>query len=99
VEARQQALSASGTRKGDHIVDPRTGCAVAERAVWVRVPVPQAQADGLSPAAVADALSTAFMILPTERIDELCRTNPGLEAWRLETAELVHLGATARGRV
>jgi thiamine biosynthesis lipoprotein len=99
VEARQQALSASGTRKGDHIVDPRTGRAVAERAVWVRVPVPQAQTDGLSPAAVADALSTAFMILPTERIDELCRTNPGLEAWRLETAELVHLGATARGRV
>jgi thiamine biosynthesis lipoprotein len=95
VEARQQALSASGTRKGDHIVDPRTGQAVAERAVWVRVPAPRPHGEGLSPAAVAEALSTAFMILPTERIDELCRDNPGLEAWRLETTELVHLGASA----
>ncbi len=37
--------------------------------------------DGRSPAAVAEGLSTAFMILPVEEIAELCRREPGLEAW------------------
>ncbi len=37
-----------------------------------------------SPAAVADALSTAFMILPISRIKEFCREHRGLEAWILE---------------
>jgi thiamine biosynthesis lipoprotein ApbE len=34
-----------------------------------------------SPAAVAEALSTAFLILPAEEIAELCRRGPRLEAW------------------
>jgi thiamine biosynthesis lipoprotein len=92
VSARRRALSASGTRKGDHIRDPRTGRAVRDRAVWVAVPcggggVTDAAASAgwlgslRSPAAVAEALSTAFMILPAEDIESLCRQCPGLEAW------------------
>jgi thiamine biosynthesis lipoprotein len=97
VSARQRAFSASGVRKGDHILDPRTGRPAHGRAAaWVAVP----WEDGASPAAVADALSTAFMIQPEEEIADLCRTCPGLEAWLVpepserETAPaLVHLGA------
>ena len=81
VSARQRALSASGTRKGDHILDPRTGQSVAEGAIWVSVP--RSREPGHSPAAVADGLSTAFMVLPREKIEELCLGNPGLEAWLL----------------
>lgn len=96
VSARQRAFSASGVRKGDHVLDPRTGLAVrGRRATWVVVP----RVDG-GAAAVADALSTAFMIQPAGEIAELCRRFPGLEAWVVpgpaEGGEgapvLVHLG-------
>jgi thiamine biosynthesis lipoprotein ApbE len=58
---------------------------------------------GGSPAAVADALSTAFMIQPTEEIDALCQAFPGLEAWLVpeagegaaEAPALLHLGTPA----
>ena len=99
VSARHRAFSASGVRKGDHILDPRTGLPVLGRtAAWVAVP----WEDGGSSAAVADALSTAFMIQPEEEIADLCRKCPGLEAWlvpaRVEEGEkapgLVHLGAS-----
>jgi len=99
VFARQRAFSASGVRKGDHILDPRTGLAVlGRRAAWVAVPREDEGA-----AAVADALSTAFMIQPAGEIAELCRRFPGLEAWIVpEPAEgaeeapvLVHLGDPA----
>jgi thiamine biosynthesis lipoprotein len=97
VSARRRAFSASGVRKGEHILDPRTGVPARSRlAAWVAVP----WEDGGAPAAVADALSTAFMIQPAEEIAELCQRFPGLEAWlvpapdaRDETASaLVHLG-------
>jgi len=107
VSARQMALSASGTQKGAHIVDPRTGRPARHRAAWVALPCPKAPGEARgawidalrSPAAVAEALSTAFMILPIEEIGELCRKGPGLEAWVLreppgrgpEGADLVHL--------
>jgi FAD:protein FMN transferase len=98
VSARQRAFSASGVRKGDHILDPRTGRPVRGRAAaWVAL----RGETGDSPAAVADALSTAFMIQPEEEIAELCRRSPGLEAWLVpeprggagEKPALVHLGA------
>jgi FAD:protein FMN transferase len=97
VSARQRAFSASGVRKGDHILDPRDGRPVRGRtAAWVAVP----WEDGASPAAVADALSTAFMIQPEGEIADLCRACPGLEAWLVPEASdrdteppLVHLGA------
>jgi thiamine biosynthesis lipoprotein len=89
---RQSALSASGVRKGDHILDPRTRAPVRGRlAAWVALTRPTspgaaAPADGgprLAPAAVADALTTAFMILSVDEIAALCEQSPGLEAWVL----------------
>lgn len=102
VSVCQRAFSASGVRKGDHILDPRTGRPARGRAAaWVAVPAGPGSLD-TSPAAVVDALSTAFMIQPVEEIDDLCRRHPGLEAWlvprptkRGGTAPaLVHLGAS-----
>jgi thiamine biosynthesis lipoprotein len=81
VSAHDRAFSASGTRKGDHIRDPRTGQAVADRAAWVSLP--RAGEGREDAAALAEALSTAFMVLPAERITGLCRGWPGLEAWLL----------------
>lgn len=107
VSGRQVALSASGLRKGDHIRNPRTGDAVGGRvAAWVRVPRPEAARaeraagrEGPRAAAVADALTTAFMLLPGEEIEALCEATPGLEAWILpeaadpaNEADLVHFG-------
>jgi thiamine biosynthesis lipoprotein len=88
---RQTALGASGLRKGDHIVDPRTGDPVRGRlAAWVVVPRPESATSGtaadgprLAAAAVADALTTAFMLVSLEQIEDLCRRSPGVEAWVL----------------
>ena len=96
VAARQRALSASGTRKGSHILDPRTGQSVAEGAIWVSLP--RSREEGHSTAAVAEGLSTAFMVLPRERVEELCLQNPGLEAWLLVEPSpgkqaVLHMGA------
>ena len=86
---RQMALSASGIRKGDHIVDPRSGTAAPGRlAAWVALPRPAARAaehdaPRIAPAAVADALTTAAMLLSVETIEQLCAASPGLEVWVL----------------
>ena len=112
---RQTAFGASGLRKGDHIVDPRTGQpALLRRAAWVAVPRPPAARAAatigggprLAATAVADALTTAFMILPDGAIEELCAASPGLEAWLLEDApdgpqggtRLRHFGEPDGGR-
>jgi thiamine biosynthesis lipoprotein len=102
---RQAALGASGVRKGDHILDPRTGVPVGGRlAAWVALPRPAGPGvDGaadtrprLAPAAVADALTTAFMLLDVDQIAALCERSPGLEAWILPdggsagAADLLH---------
>jgi thiamine biosynthesis lipoprotein len=96
---RQMALSASGVRKGDHIVDPRTGAAARERkAAWAALARPATAAgphEGprIAPAAVADALTTAAMLLDVEKLEQLCAASPGLELWVLpEAGELLHLG-------
>jgi len=101
---RQAALSASGVRKGDHIRDPRTGAPVRGRlAAWVALPRPATRATAapdagprLAPGAVADALTTAFMLLPVDQIEALCQRSPGLDAWILGdggsgAADLLHL--------
>jgi thiamine biosynthesis lipoprotein len=101
---RQAALSASGVRKGDHILDPRTRTPVrGRRAAWVALPRPARTSDGtaaapsarIAPAAVADALTTAFMLLSVDDITALCEGSPGLEVWIIpgastETADLLH---------
>ncbi len=73
VRLRGLALSGSGTEvKGEHIVDPRTGRpARAHPAAWAAHPS----------AAVSDALSTAFFVLPTAAIARYCRSHP--ETWAL----------------
>jgi thiamine biosynthesis lipoprotein len=114
LSARHRALSASGLRRGDHIADPRTGRPVrGRRAAWAAVPRPEPDGAGdqmparprLAPAAVADALTTAFMLLRPRDIGALCERNPGLEAWILparagssrESPGLRHFGGTRPG--
>ena len=101
---RQTALGASGLRKGDHIVEPRTGEPVSGRiAAWVVVPRPRAGAEGgatdarprMAAAAVADALTTACMLLDFGEIEQLCTRADGLEAWILTSG---HRGGEGRLR-
>jgi len=59
-----RALSGSGLRKGQHIIDPRTGRPVkGKRAAWSSSP----------DATTGDALSTAFMVMKPPDIEEYCR--------------------------
>jgi thiamine biosynthesis lipoprotein len=97
LSVRQTALGASGRRKGDHIVEPRTGEPARERrAAWVAVPRPDAATSKarnnrwprIAPAAVADALTTALLLSSPGEIEMLCARSPGVEAWILpEPAE------------
>ncbi|MGE5802077.1 MAG: FAD:protein FMN transferase [Gemmatimonadota bacterium] len=89
--ARQVALGASGLRKGGHIIDPSRGEPVQGRlAAWVAVPRPQIAAGGegprIAPTTVADALTTAFMMLELDEIAALCERSPGVRAWILPEA-------------
>jgi thiamine biosynthesis lipoprotein len=107
LSARQVALSASGTQKAAHILDPCTGAPVRDRAAWVSLPRgvrPGADEEpgGLRPGAVAEGLSTAFTILPVEEAAVVGERCPGLEAWLLrepeeegQPAALLHLVAPA----
>ncbi len=74
-----RALGGSGLRRGDHIIIPRTGYPVADRlAAWSSAPT----------AAVADALSTAFMVMSMDEIEVYCSTHPntaGIIVTREET--------------
>jgi len=78
IVARRRAFSASGIRtQGEHIVDPRTGRPASSRvAAWVSL-----ELDGPSPSAVAEAFSTAFMILRDAEVDAIRARHSGLEAW------------------
>jgi thiamine biosynthesis lipoprotein len=80
--ARRRTFSASGIRaQGEHIVDPRTGLPASGRvAAWVSLNVES----GPSPSALAEAYSTAFMILPAAEMDAICARHSGMEAWVLE---------------
>ena len=67
------ALSGSGTEvKGDHVIDPASGSpAQGHPAAWVCHPS----------AAVADALSTAFMVMDSAQVEAFCGRFP--EVWAL----------------
>jgi thiamine biosynthesis lipoprotein len=92
IRARHQAWSASGIRKKDHIVDPRTGSPVRNRvAAWASGSIQSLGAAGQtgdmgtfetgeSPSAVAEAFSTAFMIMPLEEVASCCQRHKGIEA-------------------
>ena len=82
IAARRRAFSASGIRaQGEHIVDPRNGRPASARlAAWVSL-----ELDGSpSPGAVAEAYSTAFMILPAAEIEAIRARRAGMEAWVME---------------
>jgi len=68
-----KALSGSGTEvKGGHVIDPRTGGpAGGHPAAWSTHPS----------GAVADALSTAFMVMKTEEVENYCLSHP--DVWAL----------------
>jgi thiamine biosynthesis lipoprotein len=73
-----RALSGSGLQKGQHIIDPRTGRPVkAKRAAWSSAP----------DAATGDALSTAFMVMDPDEIEEYCRRHPDVAAMIILQAE------------
>ena len=72
-ELTEGAISGSGKQKGQHIIDARSveGVPVKGRlAAWAVAP----------DAVIADALSTAFMMLSAEEIDHYCLANPGTAA-------------------
>jgi thiamine biosynthesis lipoprotein len=59
-----RAISGSGVRKGPHIIDPRTMQPVSDKyAAWSSTP----------DAATADALSTAFMIMTPDEVEQYCK--------------------------
>ncbi|OGV65561.1 MAG: hypothetical protein A2283_13910 [Lentisphaerae bacterium RIFOXYA12_FULL_48_11] len=71
-----EALNGSGTEvKGTHIVDPVTGLpSKGHLAAW-----------SICPSATAgDALSTAFMIMSTEKVHALCAANQAIGAFVVE---------------
>jgi thiamine biosynthesis lipoprotein len=73
VRLRDRALSGSGTEvKGSHIVDSLSGRpARGHLAAWAAHPS----------AAVADALSTAFLVMTTGEVERFCRRRP--DVWAL----------------
>jgi len=89
---RDQALSGSGALlHGPHIIDPRTGGpAEGPPGAWALAPS----------AALADALSTAFMVLTPEEIRSYCKAHPDITALLLSavggSARLVEFGASPR---
>lgn len=71
VALAEQSISGSSLRKGRHIVDPRTGhCAERTVASWCRGPN----------ATVTDALSTTFMVMTPQEIEEYCQRHPDIAA-------------------
>lgn len=89
VEIGEDALSGSGRfHHGSHIVDPRTG-RPAEGALgaWAKTPS----------AALADALSTAFMVMDAAQVQEYCRAHKYVSAMMAlpegEELNLVRYGA------
>lgn len=82
---KNQALSGSGTEvKGDHIINPLTGQpAKRHLAAWA---VHRS-------ASVADALSTAFMMMEKEKIGQLCKAHPGTAAYVVDPdGTIEHIG-------
>ena len=71
VDLQEQAISASGKDvKGAHVLDPRTGDpATGHAKAWAICPS----------AALADALSTAFMVMDTAAVETFCGSHEGIQ--------------------
>ncbi len=74
-----RALSGSGTAvKGNHVLDPRSGGpATGWFRAWAAAPT----------AAVADALSTAFLVMTEHEVRDFCRTRAEISAYLLPSPE------------
>jgi uncharacterized protein (TIGR03663 family) len=89
LELANEVLGSSGLAKGCHIIDPSTGKPVQDRlAAWIRLP---------RQAALADALSTAVMIMPLKELLELQLKLQGCSVMLLDTekgqpAEWISMG-------
>jgi thiamine biosynthesis lipoprotein len=77
VKLSNRAVSGSGAAvRGRHIVDPKTGRPARDRfRTWAIA----------STAAMADALSTAFMVMSVEQIRTFCGRQPRVEAFLMES--------------
>ncbi len=79
LEMKNEVLSCSGLQRGQHIINPFTGRPVTDRrACWIRI-----KAD----AALADALTTAGMIMPVEKIRSLQEQIPEMAVMLLMSTE------------
>jgi len=79
LEMKNEVLSCSGLQRGQHIINPFTGQPVADRrACWIRTK---------SSAALADALTTAGMIMPVEKIRSLREQIPEMVVMLLMSTE------------
>jgi len=79
LEMKKEVLSCSGLQQGRHIINPFTGQPVTDRrACWVKKK---------KNAALADALTTAGMIMPIEKIRKLQTKSAGLSVMVLMTQE------------
>jgi FAD:protein FMN transferase len=65
-----RAISASGVRKGQHIINPRSGKPAARRGAWSMAKT----------AAEADALSTAFMVMSADAVRSFCEKHKDISA-------------------
>ena len=66
-----EAMSGSGLQKGYHIIDPRISLPIKNKcAAWATAP----------DAATTDALSTAFMVMAPDEIENYCLRRPGTKA-------------------
>ena len=84
---KNQALSASGLRvRGSHIIDPATGRAArGPSRAWAIAPT----------GTLADALSTAFMVMTAKSVEAYCKAHPEVSAVLLPrpNSEFVKFGA------
>ncbi|MCB0283342.1 MAG: FAD:protein FMN transferase [Calditrichaeota bacterium] len=79
INLKGNALSGSGINKGQHIINPVSGEPVNDKiAAWAIA----------KNAAVSDALSTAFMLMPEDKIEEFCDKNEETGALIIENNEL-----------
>ncbi|MFC1746793.1 FAD:protein FMN transferase [Candidatus Neomarinimicrobiota bacterium] len=85
ISLAHQALSGSGLEKAQHIIDPRSGRPVeGRRAAWCLAPR----------AGLADALSTAFIIMQLGEIEAYCSVHTDVAAlvmdMQIESDPVIH---------
>ncbi len=94
VHLQHSAVSGSGVQKGQHIIDPRTARpAQGKRAAWSCVPhqLPGGDKAGIGAGsqhnrgynwcgATADILSTAFIVMSPQEIEQYCAQHPQVQA-------------------